>query len=85
MASARIPRKEDRERFDYTPKDIGASVTLRPQRFVSVTGGYTFMNFDTERDAPQFSAAEAPGMDEELNYNMVRGTVAFDWRTSPGL
>ncbi len=76
--------KEDRERFDYTPKDIGASVTLRPRRFVSVTGGYTFMNFDTKRDAPQFSAAEAPGMDEELNYNMIRGTVAFDWRTSPG-
>jgi hypothetical protein len=76
--------REDRERFDYTPKDIGASVTLRPQRFVSVTGGYTFMNFDTQREAPHFSAAEAPGMDEELNFNIVRGTVAFDWRTSPG-
>ena len=75
---------EDRERFDYTPKDIGASVTLRPQRFFFVTGRYTFMNFDTQRDAPHFSAAEAPGMDEELNYNSVRGTVAFDWRTSPG-
>jgi hypothetical protein len=75
---------EDRERFDYTPKDIGASVTLRPQRFLSVTGGYTFMNFDTTREAPLFSAAEAPGMDEELNFNIVRGTVAFDWRTSPG-
>jgi len=76
--------REDRERFDYTPKDIGASVTLKPRRFLSVTGGYTFMNFDTQRDAPRFSAAEAPGMDEELNYNIVRGTVAFDWRTSPG-
>ena len=77
-------RREDRERFDYTPKDIGASVTLRPQRFLSVTGGYTFMNFDTRRPTPRFSAAEAPGMDEELNFNIVRGTVAFDWRTSPG-
>jgi hypothetical protein len=76
--------REDRERFDYTPKDIGASVTLRPQRFLSVSGGYTFMNFDTTREAPRFSPAEAPGMDEELNFNIVRGTVAFDWRTSPG-
>ena len=77
-------KPEDRERFDFTPKDINASLTLRPRRFVSVTGGYTFMNFDTERHAPHFSAAEAPGMDEELNFNIVRGTVMFDWRTSPG-
>lgn len=72
-----------RERFDFTPKDIGASVTIRPVRFVSVTGGYTFMNFDTERDEPRFFGADAPGMDEELNFHVARGTVAFDWRPSP--
>jgi hypothetical protein len=72
-----------RERSDSTPKDIGASVTLRPIRFVSVTGRYTFMNFDTHRDVPVFSGADAPGMDEELNYHVARGTVAFDWRPAP--
>lgn len=69
-----------RERFDFTPKDIGANLTIKPIRFVSLTGGYTFMNFDTTRERPHFSGADAPGMDEELNYHVTRGTVAFDWR-----
>jgi outer membrane translocation and assembly module TamA len=72
-----------RERFDFRPKDIGANVTIKPTRFVSVTGGYTFMNFDAHREAPHFSEADAPGLDEELNYHITRGTVAFDWRPSP--
>ena len=69
-----------RERSDFTPKDIGANVTIKPVRFVSVNGGYTFMNFDTHRDVPRFSGPDAPGMDEELNYHVTRGTIAFDWR-----
>jgi hypothetical protein len=77
--SARLAR----ERFDFTPKDIGANVTIKPARFLSLNGGYTFMNFDTRRDAPRFFGADAPGMDEELNYHVTRGTVAFDWRPAP--
>jgi outer membrane translocation and assembly module TamA len=72
-----------RERSDFSPKDIGANVTVKPMRFVSVNGGYTFMNFDTERDAPRFFGADAPGMDVELNYHVTRGTIAFDWRPAP--
>lgn len=73
----------NRERFDFTPKDIGGNVTIKPLRFVSMTGSYTFMNFDSTRDTPRFRGAAAPGMDEELNYHISRGTIAFDWRTSP--
>lgn len=69
-----------RERTDFTPKDVGVQATIRPFRFVALTGGYTFMNFDTTRDAPRFFGADAPGMDEELNFHVTRGTVAFDWR-----
>jgi hypothetical protein len=72
-----------RETFDFRPKDISASVTIRPMRFVAMTGGYTFMNFDTHREAPHFSEAEAPGMNEELNFHVARATVGFDWRPSP--
>lgn len=72
-----------REQFDYAPKDIGANLTIRPRRFVSLTGGYTFTNFDTTRDLPHFSEQEAPGLDEELNFHVTRGAVAFDWRPSP--
>jgi hypothetical protein len=70
----------NRERFDFAPKDVGATVTLKPMRYVSMSAGYTFMNFDTTRDAPRFHGAEAPGLDEELNYHVSRGTIALDWR-----
>ena len=73
-----------RERFDFTPKDIGGNVTIKPMRHVSLTGGYTFMNFDSTRDTPRFRGPEAPGMDEELNYHISRATIAYDWRQAPG-
>lgn len=76
-------RREGRERLDFSPKDINASVTLRPVRFVAVTGGYTFMNFDTQRQVPRFAGGDAPGLDDELNYHVTRGTVALDWRPAP--
>lgn len=69
-----------RERTDFTPKDIGVHATIKPIRFIALTGGYTFMNFDTQRDLPRFFGADAPGMDEELNFHVARGAVAFDWR-----
>jgi len=69
-----------RERFDFTPKDIGGNVTIKPLRHVSLSGGYTFMNFDSTRDTPRFRGSDAPGMDEELNYHISRATIAYDWR-----
>jgi hypothetical protein len=78
---------DSRERFDYSPKDITGNVTFRPMRYVSLTGSYTFLNFDTQRDTEHFTAhftpEEAPGLDEELNYHVTRGTLMFDWRPHP--
>ena len=73
-----------RERFDYTPLELGVNLTLRPVRFVSMTGSYTAIEFDTHRDTPRFSAADAPGLDRDLTYDIVRGTLMFDWRPAPG-
>jgi outer membrane translocation and assembly module TamA len=42
------------------------------------------LNFDTQRDTPLFSDEDAPGLDRKLNYHVTRGTLLFDWRTSPG-
>jgi len=75
--------RQIRERFDFTPKDIGGSVTIKPFSHVSFTGGYTFMNFDSTRDTPRFHNADAPGLDEELNFHIARGTIAYDWRPAP--
>jgi hypothetical protein len=72
-----------RERFDFTPKDVGGNVTIKPLRHVSLTGGYTFMNFDSTRATPRFHGADAPGLDEELNFHISRATIAYDWRPAP--
>ena len=72
--------RQVRERFDFTPKDIGGNVTIKPRHHVLLTGGYTFMNFDSTRDTPRFRGADAPGLDEELNFHVSRATIAYDWR-----
>jgi hypothetical protein len=69
-----------RERFDFSPKEVRTSVTLRPRRIVSMAGSYAFINFDSTRDQPHFSAAEAPGLDRELNFHVTRGTLSIDTR-----
>jgi hypothetical protein len=74
---------ENRERFDYGPKDVTGNVTLRPMRYVSLAGSYTFLRYDTHRETPHLSAEEAPGLDQELNYQITRGTLMIDWRPHP--
>lgn len=76
--------REARDRFDYRPMELGGNVTLKPMRYVSMTGSYTMLDFDTHRDTPRFSAAEAPGLDQELKYRVARGAVMFDWRPAAG-
>jgi hypothetical protein len=76
--------REARDRFDYTPVELGGNVTLKPMRFVSMTGSYTRLDFETHRDTPRFTEVEAPGLDRELKYHITRGTVMFDWRPAAG-
>jgi hypothetical protein len=76
--------KENRETFDFAPKDIGVNATVKPLRNVFVTGSYTFVNFDTTRETPMFPPEQSPGMNEELNFHVTRATIAYDWRQSPG-
>jgi outer membrane translocation and assembly module TamA len=73
-----------RERFDYRPRELTGNATLKPIRFVSVTGTYTYLDLDTERDAARFTSEQAPGLDQDLTYHVTRGTMMFDWRQSPG-
>lgn len=72
-----------RQAIDYSPKDFGGNLTFKPVRFVSLTGGYSFLNFDTERETPIFFGRDAPGLEEELTYHVSRATIAFDWRPAP--
>ena len=72
--------RDRRERYDFTPKDVGGNITIRPMRQWFVTGSYSYLDFTTSRQAPVFSEAEAPGLDQDLRFHTTRGTVTFDWR-----
>jgi len=76
--------RSSRERFDYNPTELGGNVTLKPIRFVSLNGSYTFLDVKTTREAPVFDETEAPGLDQGLKYHVTRGTLAFDWRPASG-
>jgi hypothetical protein len=76
-------QQDARDPYDYSPTEFNVNATLKPRRFLSVTGGYAFLNFDTSRDAPRFVGSEAPGLDQKLRYHVTRATATFDWRPSP--
>ena len=73
---------EARDRYDFVQTDLGGNATIRPVRFVFLTGGYSYFDFTTERDL-ELARNDAPGMNQDLTYHVTRGTIAFDWRPSP--
>jgi hypothetical protein len=73
-----------RQRYDYNPLELNATATVHPVRHVSLAGGYSFLDINTTRDLPLFTADDMPGIDQNLAFHVARATVAFDWRTSPG-
>jgi len=65
--------------YDYTPTEIGGNVTIKPMRFVSFTGNYTYLAFSTELEEPR-PESHAAGLELELAFHIARGTVAVDCR-----
>jgi hypothetical protein len=74
----------ERERFDYSPRDVTANATLKVQRHLSLIGTYSYLSFGTARDVMRFNETEAPGLDQDLSYHVARGTALFDWRPAAG-
>jgi hypothetical protein len=74
----------NRQRFDFGPTEITGNVTIKPVKFVAVTGTYSFLDVDTHRDRLRPSERGAPGLDAELNYHVTRATAMFDWRPATG-
>jgi outer membrane translocation and assembly module TamA len=77
-------QKADRVRYDYKPLEVGANATIKPGRYLFLSGGYSFLDINTTLDVPRFRPAEMPGIDRDLTFQVTRATLAFDWRTSPG-
>lgn len=73
-----------RQLYDYEPKELMGTATIKPMRHVAVTGSYSFANFETARDVRLFTPAAMPGIDQSLAYHVTRAAIAYDWRTSPG-
>lgn len=73
-----------RSRYDYKPLEIGGNATIKPGRYLWLSGGYSFLDINTTLDVPRFRPSEMPGIDRSLTFQVARATVALDTRTSPG-
>lgn len=76
--------KASRFRYDYQPTDLTFNAAFKPAKWLAFSSGYSFVTIDTASDAPGTLADAGPGLGESLRYNVTRGGVAIDWRTSPG-
>lgn len=76
--------KTARFRYDYQPTDLTINAAFKPAKWLSFSSGYSFVNIETASDAPGRLSDAGPGLGEGLRYNVTRGGVAIDWRTSPG-
>lgn len=77
--------------YDFRPAEIGIDATAKPVGWARLGAGYSRLairsNVDTPNDEDDDDVApsvDAPGIGARLDYNVVRGTAAIDWRTSPG-
>jgi hypothetical protein len=66
--------------YEYRPATLGATLAVRPTWWVRLSGGYRWLDLRTEPSAP-FAPASAPGIGEDLRYDVLRAGVALDWRT----
>ena len=76
--------RDTRMLYDYKPLEIGGNATIKPGRFLSITGGYSFLDINTTLDVPRFDPQQMPGIERALTFQVARATLGFDWRTSPG-
>jgi len=76
--------RDQRLRYDYQPTELTLNAALRPAKWLSLIGGYSFINIDTSSDSPGPLTEAGPGLGEGLHYNVTRAGVAVDWRASPG-
>lgn len=70
--------------YDYQPTEFSTDATFKPVRWLSIGGGYSYLDLTTTLDDFDPAALPAPGIGRELRYNVLRAEAAVDTRTSPG-
>ncbi len=76
--------KSSRLRYDYQPTDLTFNAAFKPAKWLSFSSGYSFVNIETASEARGTLSDAGPGLGDDLRYNVTRGGVAIDWRSSPG-
>lgn len=76
--------KDARVRYDYQPTEAEGNASLRPQKWLSLNGGYSFVKLKTSSDQPGSIGEMGAGLGDSLRYNVTRAGVNIDWRTSRG-
>ena len=66
------------------PTELGGNVTFKPIRFLSLTGSYTFLDFDDESRVRTSSTrwSDRTRSDADLSRHARHGSC-FDWRPAP--
>ena len=79
-----------RRGYNYQPDEMGLDAVFRPRPWLAISGGLSRLGFTTERrdiDDDEASARPreiAPGIGQDLTYNVSRASAAIDWRPSQG-
>jgi hypothetical protein len=82
--------KDDRTSYLYRPTSLGAGVVFEPVTFVSVGGGYQYLDANTGAGKggtsieARFTPFDTPALGNDITYNRAHAFAAFDWRESPG-
>lgn len=74
--------KSNRRGYDYNPTQFGGNLTIRPVKYVSVTGSLAYLHYSTSRHETLFDD-EVAGVNRSLDFHIERATVAIDTRPSP--
>jgi hypothetical protein len=84
--------KDDQTRYSFTQPYVSAALELRPtRRWLTFVGGAEYSHWNpgpADSSFPSieevYTPDEVPGLLAEPRYVQLFGTLAADWRTSPG-
>jgi outer membrane protein assembly factor BamA len=84
--------RNDETRYSFTQPYVSATLGVRPtRRWLTLTGGAEYSQWNpgpADSSVPSveevFTPDQLPGLLAEPRYLQLFGTVAADWRTSPG-
>lgn len=82
--------EDERTSYLYRPTTLGVGVVFEPVIFVSVGGGYQYLDANTGAGKggtsieERFTPFDTPSLGRDITYNRAHAFAAFDWRESPG-